>query len=290
MPDCCDDMTPLVSVIMPTYNQEKFIAQAIDGVLAQNANFPIELLIGEDESSDRTREICLDFAARFPERISIILGKRKDVIYIRGQATGRANMLRLLDAANGKYVAFCEGDDYWSDDTKLQTQVDFLDANPDYAISFHDALVIGDRKPANVSYYSDFGWCKMDRDRANYAIEDLLEGPLMPTASVVIRNDFSRNFPTWFNRVMSADMALFAICLKGRKIRRHHEVMSVYRKHSGGVTANHRSDDIHLNRIFMYKKINDYLGKQYDRQISAKILEHRNLLQSPFSKVRALWG
>jgi glycosyltransferase involved in cell wall biosynthesis len=125
---------PLVSVNIITYNHEPYIVQAIEGALMQKTNFPYEVLIGEDDSSDGTREICKEYAAKYPDKIRLFLNDRKNVIYINGQPTGRWNFINLLKKAKGKYIAICEGDDYWTDPYKLQKQVDFLEANPEYGL------------------------------------------------------------------------------------------------------------------------------------------------------------
>ena len=129
---------PLVSVIVVTYQQALYINQCLDSILAQESNFDFEILVGEDASTDGTREICLDYAKKYPNRIRLFLHSRENVIYINGTPTGRYNMLYNLNAAKGKYVAFCEGDDYWTDPMKLQKQVDFLEANPDYGLIHSD--------------------------------------------------------------------------------------------------------------------------------------------------------
>jgi glycosyltransferase involved in cell wall biosynthesis len=106
---------PKVSIAMITYNHEKFIAQAMESVLAQQTDFPIELVIGEDCSTDGTREIVEQFAARYPDVIRPILHEKNVGMHRNGQA--------VLEACNGEYLAFLEGDDYWTNPAKLQSQV-----------------------------------------------------------------------------------------------------------------------------------------------------------------------
>lgn len=120
--------TPLVSVHMITYNHEKFIAQAIEGVLMQKTDFPFELIIGEDCSTDRTREIVVDYANKYPDIIKPILHEKN----VGMKANGRA----CRAASRGKYIAICEGDDYWIDPLKLQKQVDFMESHPECSFCF----------------------------------------------------------------------------------------------------------------------------------------------------------
>ncbi|MBN2466214.1 glycosyltransferase [candidate division WOR-3 bacterium] len=114
---------PLVSVHMLTYNHEPYIAQAIEGVLMQETDFPFELVIGEDCSTDRTREIVLAFQKKHPETVRVITSERN--------VGPSANELRTDKACRGKYLAYCEGDDYWHHPLKLQKQTDYLEAHPE---------------------------------------------------------------------------------------------------------------------------------------------------------------
>lgn len=116
-----DENNILVSVWMTTYNHEKYISEAIDGVLNQKTNFSYELIIGEDYSTDNTRQICLDYKNKYPGIIKLILNNQNIGLITNYNTT--------LQKCKGKYVAYCDGDDYWSDPLKLQKQVDFLERN-----------------------------------------------------------------------------------------------------------------------------------------------------------------
>ena len=122
-------MTPLLSIVTITYNHEPFIAKTIEGVLMQQVNFRIELIIAEDCSTDGTRAICQQYAEQYPALIRLITSE--------SNVGAIANERRAMQAARGKYIAFCEGDDYWTDPLKLQKQVDFLESHPDYSVTFH---------------------------------------------------------------------------------------------------------------------------------------------------------
>lgn len=121
---------PLVSVHMLAYRHERFLAKAIEGVVAQVCDFPIELIIAEDCSPDATRAIALDYQRRYPHLIRIITGDRNVGML--------ANSARSLPAARGKYIAFCEGDDYWHHPQKLQMQIDLMSAHPDMTFCHTD--------------------------------------------------------------------------------------------------------------------------------------------------------
>ncbi|HEX9927582.1 MAG TPA: glycosyltransferase, partial [Pyrinomonadaceae bacterium] len=127
---------PKVAVFMVAYNHARYIAQAIEGVLMQETDFPFKLFIGEDCSTDETRNICLSFKEKYPNKINLILNEKN-----LGGAPNALNVYKVC-FEYGDYVAMCEGDDYWTDSRKLQRQIDFLEANPDFSVCFHPVKII----------------------------------------------------------------------------------------------------------------------------------------------------
>jgi glycosyltransferase involved in cell wall biosynthesis len=121
---------PIVSVLSITYNHAPYIAHAIESFLSQQTTFPFEIVIGEDYSTDETREIVLDFARRYPHMIRVVISERNVGVV--------PNFLRTFAACRGKYVAMCEGDDYWHHPQKLQRQIDFLEENPEFGMVHTD--------------------------------------------------------------------------------------------------------------------------------------------------------
>jgi len=117
---------PLVSVLILTYNQERYISQAISCALAQNTVFPFEIVVGEDCSTDRTRDIVQEFQQKYPEIVRVVTSDTNVGMM--------KNFLRTVAACHGKYIAFCDGDDYWHNPEKLQIQVDFLENHHDYGM------------------------------------------------------------------------------------------------------------------------------------------------------------
>lgn len=120
---------PLISICMVTYNHEPYIAQAIESVMMQKTNFQVELVIGEDGSSDNTREICLKYKEKYPDTIKLLLSDVNLGI--------KKNVIQTLHACSGKYIAQCDGDDFWTDPDKLQKQADILETNEEYCICMH---------------------------------------------------------------------------------------------------------------------------------------------------------
>ena len=129
---------PVVTVRITTYQHAKYIKRCLDGVLEQQTNFPFEIIIGDDESSDGTREICMGYARQYPDKVRLFLHKRANTRIILGKACGIFQIGYNTLAARGQYIAGCSGDDYWNDPTKLQKQVDFLRLNPNYSHCIHD--------------------------------------------------------------------------------------------------------------------------------------------------------
>jgi hypothetical protein len=124
---------PMVSVVLTTYRQEAYIEQAIRSAAEQQTNFPIEILVGEDGSPDGTRAVCERLAAEFPNRVTLFAHEKN--------IGGHDNFNFLWTRARGKYVAWLEGDDYWIDPLKLQTQVDAMERTPEAALCFHNTQV-----------------------------------------------------------------------------------------------------------------------------------------------------
>jgi glycosyltransferase involved in cell wall biosynthesis len=130
---------PMVTVRTSTYQHGPFIQDCIEGVLMQKTNFPIEFIIGEDFSTDGTRDIVFEYAKRYPDIIRVITADYN----VGSKANGR----RCIQASRGKYMALCEGDDYWTDPLKLQKQVDFLEVNSDCSLCFHASKSIRNNNP-----------------------------------------------------------------------------------------------------------------------------------------------
>ena len=127
--DKCVTSEPVVSICVQTYNQGDYIDQCLKSIYAQQVDFAVEILIGDDGSNDNTTAICLEYQRKYPEITRLFIHDRNDNIYIDGRPSDRRNVLYNLHHARGKYLAFCEGDDYWTDDYKIQKQVDHLESH-----------------------------------------------------------------------------------------------------------------------------------------------------------------
>jgi glycosyltransferase involved in cell wall biosynthesis len=196
-----------------------YIRKAIEGVLIQKVNFSWELIIADDFSTDGTREIVLEYKEKYTDFIKLIL-QEKNV----GAAK---NWLDLINAPKSKYIAYFEGDDYWTDPHKLQKQVEFLENNPDFAICFHNMQIIYEDEP-HMNRVSNINQQEIT------SIENLAYGNYIFTASCVFRNNLSK-IPDWFYRCPVGDYPLHLLNAQYGKIEFIDEVMGVYRVHKGGI-------------------------------------------------------
>ncbi len=248
-------MIPQVSVCLTTYNHEPYVAQAVESVLAQRTSFAYELIIGEDDSSDRTREIVKGYAD--DPHVRLLLNDRSHVIYVKGRPTGRWNFVNTLRHARGRYVALLEGDDYWKDPHKLQKQVTFLDAHPDCEISFHavEYLYRSDRREVRRPAFPP--------SAHHYTLGDLLRENFIPTCSVVFRNRPNRTFPDWYFCLPMGDWPLHLLNARHGAIGYLDEVMAVYRKHETGAWSLQGALYQLESDIAVLEAVREELGPQY---------------------------
>lgn len=261
--------TPKVSVLVITYNQKKFIRQAIDSVLMQKTTFPIEILVGDDFSTDGTREIIQEYEQNHP---GVVIG----VLHPRNMGkNGGINFLETLKRVKGEYYALIDGDDYLTNPLKLQKQADLLDAHPDYSMTFHNALITyEDGSPSHILNGDDM--------KPFYTVEDLIgedEIWFMATSSTMYRNSI-REYPAWFRESSSGDIPRLILKAKLGKIGYIPDVMSVYRKNRAGASYhdNDRDEVFLRNRIRMYSDINRELGYQYNRTMRRNIARYYRMM------------
>ena len=253
-----------VSVSLITYNQEKFIALAIESVLRQKTNFDFEIIIGEDESADNTRDIVIDYKNRYPDKIKVILNSRDNVIYINGKPTGRWNFINNLKNVRGQYIALLEGDDYWTSPYKLQKQADFLDQNPECSMCFHDVQIVSEEGEL-ISIQSP------RKKKRIYTLKDLLKGNFIYTCSVMYRRGLFKEFPDWFYKTPLADWPLHILNAQHGDIGYISEVMGAYRIHGGGIYSSMGEMEQVKGMIEMYPYINAHLNYRYSRFIKFRM-------------------
>jgi glycosyltransferase involved in cell wall biosynthesis len=243
-----------LSVAMITYNQERYIGQAIESVLAQKVNFDYEIVIGEDCSTDSTREIVMDFQRRYRERIVPMFRERN--------LGPMQNIESVLTACRGQYLTILEGDDYWTSVDKLQKQVDLLDAHPDCALCCHRVRFLGE---TGTAMFDVFPLCAA----GTYTIEDLLKLNFVMTCSAVMRRDQMRDVPPWLSEVKVGDWARSALVATHGTIELMDEIMAAYRVHAGGMWSSLQR----MDRLRETARMMRALDKQLEFRYTSIIIE-----------------
>lgn len=217
----------LVSVAIVTYNHEKFICQTLDSVLSQETNFDLEIIIGKDCSTDNTRKICTEYKTKYPDKIKL-LTKKTNIGF-------RQNNINTWTACAGKYIAPCEGDDYWTDSHKLQKQIDVLENNPQYSACFHRVEVLEETK-GEKTYFTPYSVSQP------FGFDLLLERWISHTYSLVFRNIFvSTQYNTMREQMLSShyfwsDRLLETFVSNLGNFYYINETMAIFRRHHTNYT------------------------------------------------------
>lgn len=239
---------PVVSVFCTTYNHAQYLGQAIDSVLLQETDFDVEMVIGEDCSNDMTLQIAQEYERLYPGKVRVLAHKHNIGF--------TANMMATMAACKGEYIAYLEGDDYWTDPTKLQRQVDALRAAPDCAMCFHDAELIYedgsvDRDAVPGAWTDTFSEqfatilppTEPDQAPVRFSQHDVVRlGWFMPAPSLLFRaSSLPRPLPPWFEGVYSGDYTLHLLSTTHGSALYLPRRMAAYRKHAGGVSFTMRN-------------------------------------------------
>lgn len=276
--------TPLVSITVATYQHVKYIAECLESLLMQQVNFPIEIIIGEDGSTDGTKEICQKYAEKYPNKIRLFIRDRQLSQYIDSKGkNNRFNGLWNRMSARGKYIAWCDGDDYWTDPLKLQKQVDFLEKNPDYGLVYTLSQIYYQSK--GYMEEKNIGWEYKDYD-------NLLAYNCIPAVTTCTRREAITNYtndvkPQQKNWLMG-DYPMWLWIAYHYKIKFLPEVTSVYRvleesaSHFLNIEANERFilSTIDITKFYINKfkllpsdiyqhSLNEYYYSLYDKYIHA---------------------
>jgi glycosyltransferase involved in cell wall biosynthesis len=255
-----DVEAPVVSVVLRTYNHARFVAQAIESVLIQDTAFPFELVIGEDCSTDGTREIVAAYAERHPQAIRAVLPERN---------VGHGAIFKAaLEATRGSFIAYLDGDDYWTSAAKLQRQVDFLEANSDCQSCFHDvSLVYGEQGAPS-------GAVNPGLSEERIALEDILLDCFVPAPAVVFRRVVAERLPKWAFDVVWIDWLIHICAATLGPIGYIPATLAAYRVHSGGMfSALDRISQVEEDFPF-YERLLDELPEQ--RELISRCVAYRH--------------
>lgn len=255
-------MQPNLIICCITYNHSPYIRQALESFLMQRTNFPFEIYISDDASTDSTPDILKEYAAKYPQKIKIFLHKKNQGVM--------QNFIGLLERISSKYVCLCEGDDYWTDPLKLQKQKNFLDNHPECSLVFHPVKIhwednshsTGIWKPYPKKYYGELE-------------QQILDENIIPTLSVMYRWRFNTDSLSLFPKdILPGDWFLHRLHAQVGKLGFIPEIMGVYRKHSGGVWYNQFNDkNYFINNFWPLINAFLYAEKQFQKDYTLHISE-----------------
>jgi glycosyltransferase involved in cell wall biosynthesis len=258
---------PLVSISCIAYNQEKYIRDALEGFLIQKTDFPIEIIIHDDASTDNTAGIIKEYENKHPGLIKPIYQKENQ--YSRGI---KPSPNFVWPKCSGKYIATCEGDDYWTDPYKLQKQFDFLEKHPECSVCFHNVSMVFENGKVSCPYHTK-------KLKPILKLRDMLNQNYIPTCSQLFRkNNLSYEFLESFRSHLFSDWPLHILNAQHGDIGYLDEIMGVYRVHGGGVWSSGYASlegkiKLKESEIKFYRTINKLLGYKYNWLIKAKIFE-----------------
>lgn len=251
--------TPKVSVVVTTYNQERYIRAALESVVMQKTPFEYEVIVADDASNDGTAAIVEEFAGRYPGRIRAI---RQDV---NGGDWGARNFLAGLNACRGEFIATLDGDDYWSDPGKLEVQAAFLDSRPEYQLCFHGCRVEYDSA-------SRGGWdMRYLLPQDDVTIEEFLKAPMLHTSTIMMRQELAREVCAVRSLPKLKDCFIGVLACRSRPIHYLDRIMSVYRRHEEAIFGSLDFARQRAEFAAFYEQVRDVAGARYrdliDRQI-----------------------
>jgi glycosyltransferase involved in cell wall biosynthesis len=249
---------PLLSIVCPSYNQEAFIAQTLDSFLAQQTTFTFEILINDDASTDGTARIIAEYARRYPQIIRPFYQQVNQYQY------GKPCVPGLFAEARGRYIAYCEADDYWTDPRKLQIQVDFLESHPEYVITYHDAMAFDS--------HGDKGIQLQGKLRGDATALELQKARPISTLTVCFRNVFNAMPPELVMTVAPLnDMCWWSLLGAYGKGKYLGQIKpAAYRVHPGGIFS------MRTNKRKMHMSLQtcSSLANYYNRQGNQELYEY----------------
>jgi glycosyltransferase involved in cell wall biosynthesis len=239
-----------ISVCMITYNHERFIKQAIESILEQETVFSFNLIIADDGSKDNTAAICRNLKEKYPDKINFIENQPNIGMM--------PNFIKALKLCSGKYIALCEGDDYWTDKTKLEQAIRILEEHTEYAICCHGNYKLINHKliEDNILNINSSG---------NFTLENYLLQPFFHTSSIVFRTiELIPEIPEWYKDVFAGDNFLVALLASKGYIYYMAKYMSVYRVHQSSISNKYGIINMKENYLKHMKLFNEMKGGKYN--------------------------
>ncbi len=271
----------LVSVCCVTYNQEDYIRDALDGFINQKTNFKYEVLVHDDASTDNTANIIREYEEKYPNIIKGIYEKENQ------HSLGKSSLTRTWREATGKYIAICEGDDYWTDKNKLQKQINYLETHPECTFCFHNATTLNVSTNTMINGFvpQNYETKKYLKSDNIYNVGELELLGFIPTASFMFRTESLSKLPNWFSKCFVEDWPLKLIMTSFGYAYFIDEPMSVYRKNAKGsvTTVNVKTaTETKDGRMYILNKeeeiidwIDEFTGKKYKKVFDLRREEHK---------------
>lgn len=254
---------PVVSIIVLAYQHVNFIKECLDGILTQQTDFEYEIILGEDDSIDGTRDLCIEYAEKYPHKIRLFLHHSINKIKVQETITGNFNIIYNFFQTKGKYIAVCDGDDVWQDKFKLQKQFNFLKSNTNYSICYHDFEMINENGEIIKS------------DKASPLRIDLskeqLKHPWMHPSTLTAFFQNNINLPEELPHVLNLDVFFYSLLGEiGNGKYLNNIKSSLYRIHSGGIWSQASKEKKILSKIHAYNQLYKYYRKKGDKKASKK--------------------
>lgn len=256
---------PLISVCVQTFQHEDYIKDCLDSLLNQKTSFEYEILLGEDKSNDNTREICISYAERYPDKIRLFLHEPQNKIFVLGQATGNFNAFYNFFSARGEYIAFCEGDDFWGDKFKLQKQAEFLNKNPNYVFTYHSYQWVDQNKQPLLGRKEDR---QPKIDLHSKILKSGKHQPLLVT--ICFRKSPLQPIPREIIEVINVDTFLMSLLGQYGHAKFQASIQpSFSRMHPNGIWSGKKREKKILSKLLTYKYLIRYFERR-DKKLARK--------------------
>ena len=254
---------PVVSICVQTYQHKKYLESCLNSILAQQTNFNYEILLGEDGSTDGTRELCIEYAEKYPEKIKLFLHHRENQIKVLGEPTSNFNAFYNFFSAKGRYIAFCEGDDYWDDPNKLQTQVNFLQNNPSYIFCYHKYEEV-DQHQNSIAYS-----LRLSQPTSDISSAELKKEVVHPLLLTICFRNVIKKIPLGITQVINVDSFLLSLFGNYGQAKFINEINpSKYRRHQGGMWSDRFKRKKFLSKILTFKKIHQFYQLKEENELT----------------------
>lgn len=255
---------PLVSIVCTVFKHESYLQECFDGFIMQKTDFPYEILVNDDCSPDGSAEIIREYETKYPHLFRCVYQKENQ--YSKGLHPW---FEVLFPIAKGKYIAICEGDDYWTDPYKLQKQYDFMEANPDYIACFHNAL---------IKYDANFSFFNSANENHFPSTEDIIKRRWFISTQTLFFRNIQLNYPSWKSKIVNEDYFLELLLAKEGKIYYMDDVMAVYRQDGKGLSAilNANKEKMYDQLIFLLSNIKGLYAGRYSKAFDDSIANYQS--------------